>query len=109
MVEQFVHNPMNFYSKPQDSLVEVKKPVVISAPTSYVYDAEKKDLNKAMDNLEGSIDHYAQYTAAAEKPSNTLSALADDKKMVKNFVDGPSESDDHPKQSLAEVKNPFGD
>merc|ERR1719390_364783 len=28
--------------------------------------------------------------------------------MVEKFVN-PSESDDHPKQSLAEVKNPFGD
>jgi peptidoglycan hydrolase CwlO-like protein len=110
-VEKFVRDPMSFIPHPIDaakkaSLVAAKQVVQIHQKSKFdpkgVYDDEKKDMSSALDALDSSIGRYAQYTNAGSADTQT-----DDKQMVEDFVKDPTEN--HPKQSLAEVKNPFGD
>jgi len=112
VAQQFVHDPMQFFPTPQPaeekkaSFLKVKTAVIKKYdPALSAYRNEKKDLNKAMDGLEGALGYYAQFSDAA-KPSDN--AQAEDKQMVEETVE-PAQPETHPKQSLAEVKNPFGD
>merc|ERR1719449_530893 len=91
------------------------------------YNQERSDLEQAIGALERAIGIL---TGAGEKPASALQQAeilsvaagvrgalrfapsdvsADDKKMVEQFVHDPMQFYGHPKGSLAQVKNPFGD
>jgi len=91
------------------------------------YSQERSDLEQAIGALERAIGIL---TGAGEKPASALQQAEilsvaagvrgalrfapsdvsdDDKKMVENFVHDPMKFYGHPKGSLAQVKNPFGD
>jgi polyhydroxyalkanoate synthesis regulator phasin len=62
-VQKFVNDPMSFIPHPVDpvkkaSLVAAKKAVQTSKFDPDVYGSEKKDMNSALDALDGSIGHY---------------------------------------------------
>merc|ERR1711988_1434798 len=91
------------------------------------YNQERSDLEQAIGALERAIGIL---TRAGEKPASALQQAeilsvaagvrgalrfapsevsADDRKMVEKFVHDPMQFYGHPKNSLAQVKNPFGD
>merc|ERR1719178_505613 len=91
------------------------------------YEQERSDLEQAIGALERAIGIL---TGAGEKPASALQQAeilsvaagvrgalrfapsdvsADDRKMVEKFVHDPMQFYGHPKGSLAQVKNPFGD
>jgi len=91
------------------------------------YEQERSDLEQAIGALERAIGIL---TGAGEKPASALQQAeilsvaagvrgalrfapsdvsADDRKMVEKFVHDPMQFYGHPKNSLAQVKNPFGD
>merc|ERR1719451_193112 len=91
------------------------------------YNQERSDLEQAIGALERAIGIL---TGAGEKPASALQQAeilsvaagvrgalrfapsdvsADDRKMVEQFVHDPMQFYGHPKSSLAQVKNPFGD
>merc|ERR1719178_395042 len=91
------------------------------------YEQERSDLEQAIGALERAIGIL---TGAGEKPASALQQAeilsvaagvrgalrfapsdvsVDDRKMVDQFVHDPMQFYGHPKGSLAQVKNPFGD
>merc|ERR1719158_746189 len=91
------------------------------------YNQERSDLEQAIGALERAIGIL---TGAGEKPASALQQAeilsvaagvrgtlrfapsdvsADDRKMVEKFAHDPMQFYGHPKGSLAQVKNPFGD
>merc|ERR1719158_1568717 len=91
------------------------------------YNQERSDLEQAIGALERAIGIL---TGAGEKPASALQQAeilsvaagvrgalrfapsdvsADDRKMVEKFVHDPMQFYGHPKASMAQVKNPFGD